>query len=346
MIQTALCFDDVLLVPLYSEIDSRKEIKIASSLNENLKFRLPIISSPMDTVTESQMAFAMELAGGFGIIHRYNSIKDQCELVREFKGYGGTFACAAIGVAGDYITRAMSLVESGTSLLCLDIAHGHHSLMRHALMTLKRTFGTSVHIMAGNIATAEAFEDLAMWGADSIRVGIGGGSICSTRIKTGHGVPTLQSILDCKMISKKLGVRLIADGGIKSSGDAVKSLAAGADFVMMGSMLAGTNEAPGEEIFIKGGKFKTYRGMASVDAQIKWRGHTASVEGVTSNIPYKGQVKNIISDIEGGITSGFSYSGAMNLSELQDKAKFITQTSSGAAESSTHISNFAQDFQG
>ena len=330
-IKETVTFDDLLLVPQYSEILSRKTINLSSELDMKRKFDLPIVSSPMDTVTGATMASAMNKAGGFGVIHRYNSIEEQCDKIKRTKGT----PAAAIGVTGDYLERAMSLVKAGCEILCVDVAHGHHALMRHALKTLRNTIGYDIHIMAGNVATLEAFNDLADWGANSIRVGIGGGSICSTRIQTGHGVPTLQSVMDCSRSNRSAA--LIADGGIKTPGDIVKSLAAGADFVMLGSMLAGTAESPGQVFHNKGKQYKSYRGMASVEAQIDWRGHTASVEGVSHTIPYKGSVVEILMELEGSIRSGLSYTGALNLSELRSKSKFIKQTAAGQTESSTHI---------
>jgi len=332
--RTGLCFDDVLLVPQFSETLSRKEISLESSLG-NFRFDLPIISSPMDTVTSSRMAAEMSRLGGLGIIHRYNSISEQVSCVRSAKSEEDTIVGAAVGVSGDYIDRACALYDAGASIICVDIAHGHHVLMRHALGTLRNTFGTAVHIMAGNVATLDAFNDLADWGADSIRVGIGGGSICSTRIKTGHGMPTFQSVLDCAQTDRD--ANLIADGGIKTSGDVVKALAAGADLVMLGSLLAGTNETPGEIIFTNGERHKTYRGMASAAAQIDWRGHTASLEGVSTVIPAKGSVEDVLLDMERGVSSGLSYSGATSITALQSKSQFMCQTNSGAVESSTHI---------
>lgn len=189
--------------------------------------------------------------------------------------------------------------------------------------------------MAGNIATPEAYHDLSSWGADAVRIGIGGGSICSTRIQTGHGMPTLQSIMDCASMD---GASIIADGGIKTAGDIVKSLAAGADFVMLGSLLAGTDESPGDVLnSTDDKKYKVYRGMASVEAQVDWRGTSRSLEGVSTTIPYKGSVKDIISNLEMNIKSGLSYSGARSISELQARATFIQQSSAGQFESSTHI---------
>jgi len=331
-IRETVTFDDVLLVPQYSEVMSRKTIDISTKLSDEMSFDLPIISAPMDTVTNSFMASTMADLGGVGIIHRYGSIYDQGLQAKMCTNK--TFG-AAIGITGDYIQRAQKLVDEGCSILCVDVAHGHHVMMRHALKLLRDTFGNTVHIMAGNVATLEAFNDLSDWGADSIRVGIGGGSICSTRVQTGHGVPTLQSVLDCSASDRP--AKLIADGGIKTSGDIVKALAGGADFVMLGSLLGGTSESPGDTFYKDGVEYKAYRGMASVEAQIDWRGHTASVEGVSHVIPYKGSVRTVIRELSTGIRSGFSYSGALNLAELQSKAKFIRQSNAGQLESSTHI---------
>ena len=326
-------FDDVLLVPHYSDIESRKSLSTVNNLGD-IKLGLPIISSPMDTVTELKMACAMHTNGGLGIIHRYNSIEEQSRIVKDTL-LAGAVVGAAIGVTGDYKERAQELVNSGAQVLCVDVAHGHHSMMRDALKHLKEEYGGVVHIMAGNVATGQGGLDLALWGADSIRVGIGGGSICSTRLVSGHGVPTLQSIIDC--VTAGCPVPIIADGGIKTSGDAVKALAAGADFVMLGSMLAGTDQAPGQ-VFDNGNKkYKVYRGMASSEAQVNWRGKTSTPEGISTTIPYKGDVATILADLKGGIQSGMSYSGAKTIQELQAKASFVQMTSAGRGESHTHI---------
>ena len=334
----AACFDDVLLVPLYSKVESRKEIKLTQDLSRvNVKLTLPIISSPMDTVTGSRMAVAMSGAGGLGIIHRYNTIEEQVDQVHDAHTEGMCIVGAAVGASGDYLKRACEVRDAGASIICVDIAHGHHALMQKTLKSLRDRLGGSIHLMAGNVATLEGFNDLADWGADSVRVGVGGGSICSTRTQTGHGVPTLQSIIDCAASDRD--VLLVADGGIRNSGDIVKALAAGADFVMLGSLLAGTKETPGDEIFdsTRNQHLKTYRGMASIEAQIDWRGHTSSVEGVSTIIEAKGPVKGILASLECGIKSGLSYSGATSILELQTKSRFILQSSAGVVESSTHI---------
>ena len=335
--KNCVSFDDVLIQPRYSDIFSRKEISISSKLSKEIQLDIPVISAPMDTVTEVEMAVAMHNQGGLGIIHRYNSIDVQSALVKECKNAYATVG-AAIGVSGDYLDRARSLIENGVNVLCVDIAHGHHALMQHALKTLRNTFGWEVTIIAGNVATLEAFNDLSDWGADAIRVGIGGGSICSTRVQTGHGMPTLQSVIECSRSDRP--AKLIADGGIKNSGDIVKAIGAGADFVMLGSLLSGTPEAPGELLVdSNGNKEKVYRGMASKDAQINWRGHTASIEGVSSTVPLKPPVELVLEELVTNIRSGFSYSGSKNITEFQAKCIFIGQSSAGALESSTHIVN-------
>ena len=327
-----LSFEDILLQPRYSDIRSMKDISIGNGLAP-----LPIISSPMDTVTDFEMAVTLGKLGGIGVIHRYNSIEEQASIVGRLEMEPDVWVpAAAVGITGDYLERAQELATRGLNLLCIDVAHGHHILVKEALHNIKKALsGHKIHIMAGNVATLEAFNDLADWGADSIRVGIGGGSICSTRVQTGHGMPTLQSVIDCARSDRD--ALLIADGGIKNSGDMVKALAAGADAVMVGSLLAGTDESPGEIVETATGKHKAYRGMASKDAQIDWRGKVSSAEGISTMIPYKGTVENIIEDLAKGIRSGFSYSGARNLIEFQAMAKFVKQTSAGQIESSTHI---------
>ena len=330
----ALSFDDVLLVPQYSDIASRTEVDTSFSMRALRKFQLPIVSSPMDTVTGEEMACAISQAGGVGVLHRYNTIEEQALMAMNVTSQGHDVG-AAIGVGDGFLERATALARNGVSFLCVDVAHGHHSSVKSALERLKDMFGGTMHIMAGNVATLQAFNDLADWGADSIRVGIGGGSTCSTRIQTGHGIPTLQSIMDCSASDRD--ALLVADGGIRNSGDIVKALAAGADFVMIGSLLAGTDETPGEILYTKEGKKKVYRGMASKEAQSAWRGRVSSIEGVSHVVPYKGSVKGVLHDLGVGIRSGLSYSGARSIGEFQSKARAIRQTSAGAIESSTHI---------
>lgn len=331
-----VCFDDVLLEPQFSDITTRTSVKLNQHIkNLSKPVHLPIVSAPMDTVTEATMATSIGQIGGLGILHRYNTIGEQVKMATEVSESGVLFG-AAIGTTGDFIERATALVwESNVNILCIDVAHGHHSNVRYALEALKKTFGTTIHLMAGNVATLGAFNDLSDWGADSIRVGVGGGSICSTRLQTGHGIPTLQSVIDCSKSDRD--TILIADGGIRNSGDIVKALAAGADLVMIGSLLAGTDQTPGEVLDTEKGKRKVYRGMASKEAQNNWRGSFSSIEGVSHTVPYRGCAKEVINELVVGIRSGLSYSGATSIQEFQSKANFVRQTTAGAFESSTHI---------
>jgi IMP dehydrogenase len=341
MLQTALTFDDVLLVPAFSSITSRSEVDLRLNLGPTIQLSLPVISSPMDTVTEVDMAVAMSTAGGLGIIHRYNSIEQQAKLVWESKNKGAKFVGAAIGSTGDFYERACELIKCGVDILCVDVAHGHHQNVKEALELLnKHSKRASFHLMAGNVATGKGFQDLSDWGADSVRVGIGSGAICSTRLNTGFGVPNLSAIFDCVQTQayKSGKTKLIIDGGVRYAGDMVKAFAAGAHFVMCGSMLAGTDESPGETFIDSNGiKMKNYRGMASREAQTDWRGKSSAPEGISTFIKHKGSVEPILNDIRGNIQSGYSYAGARNFHELAGKVQFIQQTSAGLGESQTHI---------
>ena len=332
----ALTYDDVLLLPHYSDIRSRSEVDISTDLGNGLKLGLPIISSPMDTVTEDLMARATSEEGGCSVIHRYNTADEQAELVHIAKTNGAENVGFAVGVGNDLVNRARKCVDVGADFICVDVAHGHHIMMKEALEKLRAIFGDSLHIMAGNVATLAGINSLADWGANSVRCNIGGGSICSTRVQTGHGHPGLQTIIDCAYTDRD--VKIIADGGIRNSGDIVKALAAGADAVMLGSLLSGTKETPGEVYTRQDGtKYKTYRGMASKEAQVEWRGKYSSFEGVSSTVPYRGKVRNVLADLDRGIRSGLSYSGVRSIEELQRTAEFVRQTPAGLGESRTHI---------
>jgi IMP dehydrogenase len=338
--RACLSYDDVILVPQYSDIRSRSEIDISTDLGNGLQLDVPVISSPMDTISEGPMAAAMSQLGGVAVVQLYNKDEAQYIIVTMTAAAtkdDGTFKVGcAVGITDDYLTRAMVLQAAGADFICVDVAHGHHIMMKEALQNLRKAVGPDFHIMAGNVATLDGVNDLADWGADSVRCNIGGGSICSTRIQTGHGLPGLETIFECSKTDRD--VAIIADGGIKTSGDAVKALAAGADVVMVGSMLSGTDEAPGSIIEDKAGhQWKIYRGMASKEAQIGWRGKYSSHEGISTTVPYRGSVYKILADFERGIRSGLSYSGARNISQLHSCAKFVRQTSSGLSEGNTHI---------
>jgi len=329
--EKALCFDDILLVPQYSEVKSRKDIDASMH-----GYEFPIVSSPMDTVTEWPMAVAIANQGGIGLIHRYMNKSDQ--LMQLDAAIKSTYNKSNIGIAisaldvldSQYILDAINI---GAKWFCIDTANGHGESCIRAVKTFKYYY-PEVNLMAGNVSTAKGFETLSRMGADAVRVGIGGGATCTTRIVSGHGVPTLQSIIDCYEWKKETNSKtlIVADGGIKNSGDIVKAFAAGSDLVMLGSMLAGTEETPGD--IING--FKHFRGMASAEAQLDWRGEVSVAEGISTMIPCKGSVINIFNEILDGIGSGCSYSGTHTLKELADQAFYIEVSPLSRAESVPH----------
>lgn len=341
IIHEGLTYDDLTLKPKLSDIPNRNEsnISLMNNLGE-IQFTLPVISSPMDTVTEGDMVLAMRNHGGLGIVHRFNEILEQAAITRECGA-----EAAAIGMTGDYLERAWVLVENGVKILCIDTAHGYHMQMKRAIESLRNQHGNNVHIMAGSIATEEAAAALCDWGADSVRVGIGGGSICSTRLQTGFGVPNVTAIHEARLAvsshnyRNKADVKIVADGGVRKSGDMIKAFALGADFVMLGSMLAGTDETPGELLETQDGPKKKYRGMASREAQHNWRGTSSAPEGVSVMIPYKGPVDKVLENLPGWLRSGFSYVGARNVRQLRERAEFYRQSVAGVAEGQTHINH-------
>lgn len=330
-----LTFDDVLIVPSKSDVRSRKDPSLRTQVTRNHSIELPIVSANMDTVTESDMAIAMAQLGGLGILHRFMTIDDQVQHILAIRKHNtANLISASIGVNDDFKDRARKLVEAGVQILTIDIAHGHSVQMLETMKWCKDAF-PKTDIIAGNVATPEATEELIEAGADAIKVGIGPGSMCTTRIITGAGVPQLTAIALCAEVGKSKGVPIIADGGIKTSGDIVKALSAGANAVMLGSMLSGTIETPGE---IKHGK-KQYRGMASRSAQDSWRGGVPegmAPEGESTQVAVKGHVKDVIMELSGGIRSGMSYVNATQISELCEKARFVEMSTSGMFESRAH----------
>jgi IMP dehydrogenase len=463
--KTGITFDDVLLVPKKSSVNSRKNISVKTRLTKNIVLNNPIVSSNMDTVTESEMAIEMARNGGIGIIHRFNSVEEQVKMVEEVKRaegliipnpycvkldasldeikslmkakkvhsllvseggklqgiitsrdirfykngntaqeimtpreklivgkpgisfeearelldknrieklplvdsennikglitskdilnqinrphasldtHGRLLVGAAIGVK-DYMVRAESLVAAEVDVLVIDIAHGHSDLAINTLKTLKEKF--EVDIIVGNVATSEGTDALIRAGADGVKVGVGPGSICITRIVTGSGVPQLTAVLNCALVAKKFNVPIIADGGIRNSGDITKALAAGASTVMLGSVLAGTDESPGELLTKDGRRVKIIRGMAGYGANMSKREREnvrsevfdIVPEGVEGMVPYRGSVKDIIKQLVGGLQSGISYCGSTNITEMQNNAEFIRVTGSGKKESGSH----------
>ena len=316
-----ICFDDILLTPQFSDVTSRKDVDLTMH-----EFKFPIVSSPMDTVTEWQMAAAIADEGGLGIIHRYMNTSERLIMLQ--MAMDDTDNPEGIGIAiSSFESLETQFIEDAIKLgckwFCIDTANGHGAAAVMAVKSFKNRY-PNIKLMVGNVATGEGFDFLAEMGADAIRVGIGGGATCKTRIVTGHGSPTLQSIIDCYETkkAKSHSSLIVADGGIRNSGDIVKSFAAGADLVMLGSMLSGTEESPG--IIMDG--YKSLRGMASRDAQIQWRGEVSVDEGISTMVKYKGYVKDIFDEIRGGISSGCSYSGVHALADLCETA-FYTEVS-------------------
>ena len=465
-----LTFDDVLLVPKYSDITSRTQTNLSTKLSRNISINIPFVSANMDTVTESSMAVAMARAGGIGIIHRFLTIKEQANEVLKVKRSGSVMienpyvihldktvqdainyaeekeisgllvtdsnsklvgivtdrdllfetdthlikdvmtkdvvtakpgvsldeakkilhkhrieklpivdesgfikglitskditniedypsaskdkkgrplVGAAVGVKGDFMERTESLLEAGVDVLVVDIAHGHSENAINTIRNIKKAF-PKCELIAGNIATAQGAEDLIKAGVDAVKVGVGSGSICITRVITGSGVPQLTAVLDCAKIGKDYGIPIISDGGTRTSGDATKALAAGASSVMVGSMLGGTDESPGTVLTKNGKRFKIYRGMASLGASLGRKSkETGSIsldedlndfvaEGVEAMVPYKGTVTDILKQLTGGVRSGLSYCGAHTIPQMQANAEFIKMSGAGFAESQPH----------
>jgi IMP dehydrogenase len=465
-----LTFDDVLLVPKYSDITSRSQTDLTTKLSQNISINIPFVSANMDTVTESSMAGVMARAGGIGIIHRFLTIKEQANEVLKVKRSGSVMienpysispdksiqdamdyaedkeisgllvvdsnskligivterdllfanrnnkvqdimtkdvvtakfgvtleeskeilhkhrieklpivddsgivkglitskditnnanfpnaskdkkgrplVGAAVGVKGDFLERSESLLEAGVDVLVVDIAHGHSENAINTIRNIKKAF-PNCELIAGNIATAQGTEDLIKAGVDAVKVGVGSGSICITRVITGSGVPQLTAVMDCAKIGKDYGIPIISDGGTRTSGDATKALAAGASSVMVGSMLGGTDESPGTVLTKNGKRFKVYRGMASLAASIGRKSkETGSIsldddlndyvaEGVEAMVPYKGTVTDILKQLTGGVRSGLSYCGAHTIPQMQTNAEFIKMSRAGFAESQPH----------
>lgn len=344
MFPKAFTFNDVLLVPAYSEI-LPSQVNVETQLGSNLKLTMPILSAAMDTVTTNQMAIAMGLNGGLGVIHKNLNITAQAQEVAFVKA-AGCLCAAAVGPGPDLEARSRALVDAGVDALVLDTAHGHSRGVIEGVRKLKTWF-PRVTLMAGNIATADAAKALIEAGADVVKVGIGPGSICTTRIVAGVGVPQLTAILEVAAVTRPLGVGLIADGGIQQSGDITKAIAAGADAVMLGSLLAGTKESPGEVIEDAGRSWKSYRGMGSLSAMADGskdryaqadisEGKKLVAEGVEARTLYKGEIGPILYQLTGGLRSGMGYLGASNLRELRQKAKFVQITPAGLKESHVH----------
>lgn len=330
-------YDDLLLKPQLSDIQSRSEIDINTKLGnfrKSINMGIPIIASPMQTICEEEMQNAFAKFNSFGIIHRYCSIEEQVEIIKKCKGDKIAFAT---GATGDYMDRAIAGVKAGANIICVDVANGYNTMIKKAIKNIMIEFGDDVFIIGGNVACADGYNFLADLGISGIRVGVGGGSICATRIQTGHGMGTAASLYDIANNKKGHNCSIIADGGIRYSGDIVKALALGADSVIVGSFIAGTSETPGEVFQHDGKEVKKYEGMASKSAQEGFLGYSKSVEGVSTIVNSKGSVIDILNFTSMEIKSGLSYTGARTLSQLRYKAKFMMQTEVSRVESSPHI---------
>ena len=344
-IKEALTFDDVTLVPKYSKI-LPSEVDTSIKLTNNLKLKIPLLSSAMDTVTESKMAIAVAKAGGIGVIHRNLEIKKQIEEIKKVKKQKLLIG-AAVGAGPKELQRVKEILDEGVNLIVVDTAHGHTKKVSEIIKYIKRIKDKKIALCAGNIATPEAAKFLLKLGVDIIKVGIGPGSICTTRLVAGIGVPQLSAILSVRKGIKNKNVKIIADGGIKYSGDLAKAFAAGADAVMIGSLFAGTDEAPGKIIKRNGKLFKSFRGMGSVGAmnkgsadryfQIKQKDTSKYVpEGVEGFSKYKGDVGNIIYKLIGGLRSSMGYLGSKQIKYLRNKPQFVKITKAGFFESMVH----------
>ncbi|MGY0220514.1 IMP dehydrogenase [Limosilactobacillus fermentum] len=356
-----LTFDDVLLIPAESHV-LPNEVDLSTQIAKNLKLKVPFISAGMDTVTESSMAIAMALQGGMGVIHKNMSIQAQAGEVANVKSVvlnsmmshaavddqNRLLVVAAVGVTSDTFERAEALFKAGADAIVIDTAHGHSAGVLRKIAEIRDHFPNET-LIAGNVATGEGTRALFEAGVDVVKVGIGPGSICTTRVVAGVGVPQITAIYDAASVAHGFGKAIIADGGIKYSGDIVKALAAGGNAVMLGSMLSGTTEAPGEVYEDNGKKYKSYRGMGSVGAMAQSHGSSDRYfqggvneanklvpEGIEARVEYKGDVSDVIFQMVGGLRSGMGYVGAGDIQTLINQAQFVQITNAGLRESHPH----------
>ena len=344
-----LTYDDIQLVPAFSSVASRKNISLKTKVSRNYQLCIPLVASCMDTVCESQMAIALAEMGGVGCIHRFMSVEHQAKEVTNVVNalYNDSVSkiwynsgietkqipvMAAVGANGDFADRAGALVNAGANIILIDVAHGHHENVKDAIYKLKSMLPNHIDIIAGNIASVKAAQDLEYWGADGLRVGVGGGSLCTTRVKTGFGVPNVTCL---EQILEVANIPVMADGGIRTSGDISKALALGAHCVMLGSLIAGTKEAPGQVIEKPNGLYKRYRGAASLETKSVHGQDQRNVEGESTVIPFKGGVKFVVAGLLDGVRSALSYGGANNLKEF--RPEFVIVTNAGQAEAKPHL---------
>lgn len=357
-----LSFNDVLLVPKRTSAKSRSSIDTSSFVTKRIRLHIPVLSTNTPWCTESGMAIMLAKLGGLGIIHRMNLLEQEVNDVRLVKEHsfpisefpnasvdasGRLRVGAAVGVKGDWKERAKKLVEAGVDVLVVDIAHGHADYAIDVVEQLKKEF-PETDLIAGNIATAEAASDLISAGADAIKVGIGPGGVCTTRIVTGCGVAQFTAIRDCVTEARKYGIPVIADGGIRNSGDITKALAAGANTVMLGSLLAGTDESSAELVEVDGEKYKTSKGFVTLGMQLTLKYLEQGVitreeldeyvpEGVEATFKYSGSLKQTLIPLVGGLRSGMSYCGSLSIDELHEKAEFMQISPAGFSEGTPHV---------
>ena len=360
VLQEGYTFDDVLLVPAYS-IVVPAEVSLRTRLTDKITLNIPVTSAAMDTVTEGRMAAAIALQGGLGFVHKNMSIEEQALMVKNVKDTvvleqfvdtaavgpdGKLFVGAAVGVADNTMDRVAALVAAGVDIITVDSAHGHSKGVLNYIRQIREAY-PELDIVGGNIVTAQAAIDLIYAGANVIKVGVGPGSICTTRVVAGVGVPQLTAVNDVYQVAKTYHIGIIADGGISQSGDIVKALAAGSDCVMLGGLLAGTEETPGEVIEVNGKKAKTYVGMGSLSAMKRgssdryFQGGQKELkklvpEGIEATVPYKGEMKEVIHQMMGGLRSGMGYVGCKTIYELKTDARFVKISNAGLRESHPH----------
>lgn len=345
IVMDGLTFDDVLLLPRHTNF-MREHVDLSTQLHPKISLKLPILSSPMDTVTEADMAIAMAEAGGMGVIHRNLNVQAQVGMVKEVKKKDRLVA-AAIGAGTDMEERVKALVAAGVDMIVVDSGHGHSDFIMNCVKYIKKSYKGKVVVMAGNVATYDGAKDLIAAGADVLRVGVGPGSICTTRIVTGMGVPQITALLEAARACKGTKVTFVADGGIRQMGDMAKGLATGASAVMLGSMLAGYAQSPGDEVDVNGKAYKKYRGMGSIGAMQKGGaeryGQSAKTErsklvaeGVEGLVPFKGDVGEFLYQAAGSLRSAFYYVGCKTMKDFHKNAQFVQITQAGMKESHPH----------
>lgn len=359
VIKEAYTFDDLLLVPAMSQVVPA-EVELKTILTEKITLNIPLVSAAMDTVTESEMAIMLAKLGGMGFVHKNMPIEDQAEMIAKVKAAviedefkeasvdqdGKLVVGAAVGVGQASLDRVSALVAAGVDIVAVDSAHGHSQGVLDTVKLIRKEF-PELDIVGGNVVTAQAATDLIYAGANVIKVGVGPGSICTTRVVSGVGVPQLTAVNDVYQVAKQYNVGVIADGGIKLSGDIAKALAAGADCVMLGGLLAGSEETPGEVIEVFGKKVKAYVGMGSLSAMKRgssdryFQGGVSELnklvpEGIEATVPYKGSIRDVVYQMMGGVRSGMGYCGCASIEDMHSKAQFVKITGNGLTESHPH----------